>query len=117
MTSASLGVPEYVLLKPGRLTEEEFAKIKEHPRIGADILDPVEFPWPVLLPSSTTMRKWDGTGYPEGLKGENIPLQGCHLAVADVQRAEPRRARIAARGREGDTGDSERYRHALTGLS
>ncbi len=79
-----LGVPEYVLLKPGRLTDEEFAKIKEHPRIGADILSPVEFPWPVLPAVKYHHEKWDGTGYPEGLAGENIPLPGRILAVADV---------------------------------
>ncbi len=79
-----LGVPEYVLLKPGRLTEEEFAKIKKHPEIGAAILDPVEFPWPVLPVVKYHHEKWDGSGYPEGLVGENIPLTARVLAVADV---------------------------------
>ncbi len=79
-----LGVPEYVLLKPGRLTDEEFAKIKQHPEIGAAILDPVEFPWPVLPVVKYHHEKWDGTGYPEGLKGEDIPLTARILAVADV---------------------------------
>ena len=79
-----LGVPEYVLLKPGRLTEEEFDKIKKHPEIGAAILDPVEFPWPVLPGVKYHHEKWDGSGYPEGLVGENIPLVARILAVADV---------------------------------
>ncbi len=79
-----LGVPEYVLLKPGRLTEEEFAKIKKHPEIGAAILDPVEFPWPVLPVVKSHHEKWDGTGYPEGLKGTDIPRTARVLAVADV---------------------------------
>ncbi len=79
-----LGVPEYVLLKPGRLTEDEFDKIKKHPEIGAAILDPVEFPWPVLPAVKYHHEKWDGTGYPEGLKGEDIPLTARILAVADV---------------------------------
>jgi diguanylate cyclase (GGDEF)-like protein/putative nucleotidyltransferase with HDIG domain len=79
-----LGVPEYVLLKPGRLTDEEFEKIKKHPEIGAAILDPVEFPWPVLPAVKYHHEKWDGTGYPEGLKGEDIPLTARILAVADV---------------------------------
>ena len=79
-----LGVPEYVLLKPGRLTDEEFAKIKKHPEIGAAILDPVEFPWPVLPVVKYHHEKWDGTGYPEGLAGENIPRTARILAVADV---------------------------------
>ncbi len=79
-----LGVPEYILLKPGPLTEEEFAKIKKHPEIGAAILDPVEFPWPVLPVVKYHHEKWDGTGYPEGLAGENIPRTARILAVADV---------------------------------
>ncbi len=79
-----LGVPEYVLMKPGRLTEEEFAKIKKHPEIGAAILDPVEFPWPVLPGVKYHHEKWNGTGYPDGLAGENIPLTARILAVADV---------------------------------
>ena len=79
-----LGVPEYVLLKPGRLTDEEFAKIKKHPEIGAAILDPVEFPWPVLPVVRSHHEKWDGTGYPDGLAGENIPRTARILAVADV---------------------------------
>ncbi|WP_309709280.1 diguanylate cyclase [Armatimonas sp.] len=79
-----LGVPEYVLLKPGKLTAEEFDKIKKHPEIGAAILDPVEFPWPVLPVVKYHHEKWDGTGYPEGLAGENIPFTARILAVADV---------------------------------
>jgi len=79
-----LGVPEYVLLKPGRLTDEEFAKIKKHPEIGAAILDPVEFPWPVLPVVRSHHEKWDGTGYPDGLAGEDIPRTARILAVADV---------------------------------
>ena len=79
-----LGVPEYVLMKPGRLTPEEFDKIKQHPEIGAAILDPVEFPWPVLPVVRHHHEKWDGTGYPDRLKGEEIPLNARIMAVADV---------------------------------
>ncbi len=79
-----LGVPEYVLLKPGRLTKEEFDKIKKHPEIGAAILDPVEFPWPVLPVVKYHHEKWDGTGYPDGLKGDEIPYTARILAVCDV---------------------------------
>ena len=79
-----LGVPEYVLLKPGRLTEEEYDKIKKHPEIGAAILDPVEFPWPVLPVVLYHHERWDGKGYPEGLAGESIPRSARILAVADV---------------------------------
>ena len=79
-----LGVPEHILLKPGRLTDDEFEKIKKHPEIGAAILDPVEFPWPVLPVVRSHHEKWDGTGYPEGLAGEDIPLAARILSVADV---------------------------------
>lgn len=79
-----LGVPEYVLLKPGRLTEEEYAQIKQHPTIGADILDPVKFPWPVLPLVKYHHERWDGSGYPDGLVGEDIPLAARVLSVADV---------------------------------
>ncbi|HEX5324798.1 MAG TPA: HD domain-containing phosphohydrolase, partial [Capsulimonadaceae bacterium] len=79
-----LGVPEYVLLKPGRLTEDEFEKIKRHPVIGADILSPVNFPWPVIAIVKHHHEKWDGTGYPDGLKGDEIPQVARILAVADV---------------------------------
>ena len=79
-----LGIPEHILLKPGRLTDEEFDKIKEHPQRGADILDPVDFPWPVLPVVKYHHEKWDGTGYPCGLRGEDIPLTARILAVADV---------------------------------
>ena len=79
-----LGVPESVLLKPGRLTSEEFEKVKKHPEIGAAILGPVDFPWPVLPVVRSHHERWDGTGYPDGLKGEDIPLTARILAVADV---------------------------------
>ena len=79
-----LGVPDYVLLKPGRLNEEEFAKIKKHPEIGAAILESVEFPWPVLPVVRSHHERWDGAGYPDGLAGETIPLNARILAVADV---------------------------------
>jgi len=79
-----LGVPEYVLLKPGPLTTEEFDMIKKHPEIGASILDPVVFPWAVLPAVKHHHEKWDGTGYPDGLKGEDIPFIARIMAVADV---------------------------------
>lgn len=79
-----LGVPEYVLLKPGKLTDDEFEKIKMHPSIGAAILEPVEFPWPVIPIVRHHHEKWDGTGYPDGLAGEDIPLTARIMAVADV---------------------------------
>lgn len=79
-----LGVPEYVLMKPGRLTADEFDKIKKHPEIGEAILSPVEFPWPVLPVVRHHHERYDGRGYPDGLKGEEIPLNARIMAVADV---------------------------------
>jgi diguanylate cyclase (GGDEF)-like protein/putative nucleotidyltransferase with HDIG domain len=79
-----LGVPEYVLLKSGRLTPDEFDKIKQHPEIGAAILGPVKFPWPVLPVVRHHHEKLDGTSYPDGLKGDEIPLSARIMAVADV---------------------------------
>jgi diguanylate cyclase (GGDEF)-like protein/putative nucleotidyltransferase with HDIG domain len=79
-----LGVPDYVLLKPGPLSAEEFEKMKRHPVVGASILDPVHFPWPVASAVRYHHERWDGKGYPEGLTGEEIPLGARILAVADV---------------------------------
>lgn len=79
-----LGIPEHILGKPGKLTDEEFAIIKKHPDLGAKILNPVHFPWPVMGAVRSHHERWDGTGYPDGLRGEDIPLQGRILAVADV---------------------------------
>ncbi len=79
-----LGVPENILLKPGPLTPDEFAQIKKHPQIGAAILAPVEFPGSVLAVVKSHHERWDGRGYPDGLRGEDIPLTARILAVADV---------------------------------
>ena len=69
-----LAVPEYILNKPGKLTEAEFAKMKIHPTVGGDILKRVNFPYPVEDIVRYHHEKWDGSGYPKGLKGEAIPL-------------------------------------------
>lgn len=79
-----LGVPDYVLLKPGRLSTDEFDKMKRHPVIGADILEPVHFPWPVSEIVRHHHERWDGMGYPDGLAGEKIPMGARILTVADV---------------------------------
>jgi diguanylate cyclase (GGDEF)-like protein/putative nucleotidyltransferase with HDIG domain len=78
-----LAVPEYILSKPGRLTPEEFERIKVHPAIGAEILDRVRFPYPVVPIVAAHHEKWDGTGYPKGLKGEQIPIGARILAAVD----------------------------------
>jgi diguanylate cyclase (GGDEF)-like protein/putative nucleotidyltransferase with HDIG domain len=78
-----LAVPEYILNKPGKLTESEFAKMKIHPIVGAEILKRVNFPYPVEAIVRYHHEKWDGTGYPQGLKGENIPLVARIISVVD----------------------------------
>jgi diguanylate cyclase (GGDEF)-like protein/putative nucleotidyltransferase with HDIG domain len=79
-----LGVADYVLLKPGPLTADEYEKMKRHVVIGAEILAPVNFPWPVAGIVRHHHERWDGKGYPDGLAGEAIPLGARIMAVADV---------------------------------
>jgi diguanylate cyclase (GGDEF)-like protein/putative nucleotidyltransferase with HDIG domain len=78
-----LAVPEHIINKPGRLTPEEFEKMKIHPVVGAEILERVAFPYPVSPIVRAHHEKWDGTGYPDGLKGEAIPLGARVLAAVD----------------------------------
>lgn len=78
-----LAVPEQILSKPGRLTPEEFDRMKIHPIVGAEILDRVQFPYPVVPIVRSHHEKWDGTGYPYGLKGEAIPIGARILSVVD----------------------------------
>ena len=78
-----LAVPEYILNKPGKLTEAEFAKMKIHPTVGGDILKRVNFPYPVEDIVRYHHEKWDGSGYPKGLKAESIPLVARIISVVD----------------------------------
>jgi len=78
-----LAVPEHIISKPGRLTPEEFEKMKIHPIIGAEILEQVEFPYPVVPIVRSHHEKWDGTGYPNGLSGNAIPIGARILAAVD----------------------------------
>jgi diguanylate cyclase (GGDEF)-like protein/putative nucleotidyltransferase with HDIG domain len=78
-----LAVPEHIINKPGPLTAEEFEKMKIHPVVGAEILDRVAFPYPVAPIVRAHHEKWDGSGYPEGLAGEAIPVGARILAVVD----------------------------------
>ena len=78
-----LAVPEYILSKPGRLTDEEFDRIRAHPNVGADIIEVVPFPYPVAPLIRSHHERWDGTGYPRGLKGDEIPVGARILAVVD----------------------------------
>ena len=78
-----LAVPEQILSKPGRLTPEEFDRMKIHPIVGAEILDRVQFPYPVVPIVRSHHEKWDGSGYPYGLKREAIPIGARILSVVD----------------------------------
>jgi len=78
-----LAVPEHIISKPGRLTPEEFEKMKIHPVVGAELLSKVEFPYPVVPIVRAHHEKWDGSGYPFGLKGEEIPIGARILAAVD----------------------------------
>jgi diguanylate cyclase (GGDEF)-like protein len=78
-----LAVPEYILNKPGRLTPAEFEKMKLHASVGADILSAIDFPYPVVPIVRHHHENWDGTGYPDGLKGTEIPIGARILSVVD----------------------------------
>ena len=78
-----LAVPEYILNKPGKLTESEFAKMKIHPTVGGDILKRVNFPYPVEDIVRYHHEKWDGSGYPKGLRAKQIPLVARIISVVD----------------------------------
>jgi len=79
-----IGIRDNVLLKPGKLTKDEFKHIQTHTVIVQDILKPLPGMEDVLVAASSHHERWDGSGYPNGLKGEDIPLFGRIIAVADV---------------------------------
>jgi diguanylate cyclase (GGDEF)-like protein/putative nucleotidyltransferase with HDIG domain len=78
-----LAVPEHILTKPGKLTPQEFAKMKVHPIVGAEIVEQVQFPYPVAPIVRAHHEKWDGSGYPFGLKGQDIPIGARILSAVD----------------------------------
>ncbi len=78
-----LAVPEHIISKPGKLTPEEFEKMKIHPIVGAEILEQVHFPYPVVPIVRAHHEKWDGSGYPLGLAAEAIPIGARILAAVD----------------------------------
>ena len=78
-----LAVPEHILSKPGPLTQEEFQKIRIHPQVGAEIISGVPFPYPVAPLILSHHERWDGKGYPAGLKADEIPLGARILSVVD----------------------------------
>lgn len=77
-------VPAEILTKPGRLTNLEYALVKNHVRAGFDILKDVDFPWPVAQIALQHHERVDGSGYPQGLKGEEIIIEARIVALADV---------------------------------
>jgi putative nucleotidyltransferase with HDIG domain len=79
-----LAVPEYILSKPGKLSPEEFDKMKTHPLVGAEILDRLQLPIPVVPIVRAHHEKWDGSGYPYGLKGRDIPMGARILSAVDA---------------------------------
>src|SRR5438128_10339381 len=78
-----IAVPDYILNKPGRLTAPEFERMKMHTIVGAQILGRVAFHYPVVPIVRHHHERWDGAGYPDGLKGEEIPLTARILTVVD----------------------------------
>jgi diguanylate cyclase (GGDEF)-like protein/putative nucleotidyltransferase with HDIG domain len=78
-----LAIPEHIISKPGKLTPEEFEKMKTHPVVGAEILERVQFPYPVVPIVMSHHEKWDGSGYPNGLAGEDIPIGARILSAVD----------------------------------
>jgi putative two-component system response regulator len=79
-----IGIPERILSKPGPLTDEEWAIMRTHPLLGAQILSPVTFLHPALPVVEAHHEKWDGSGYPRGLRGEQIPLGARIFALVDA---------------------------------
>jgi diguanylate cyclase (GGDEF)-like protein/putative nucleotidyltransferase with HDIG domain len=78
-----LAVPEHIICKPGKLTSEEFEKIKIHPIVGSEILERIRFPYPVAPIVRAHHEKWDGSGYPAGLRGQEIPIGARILSAVD----------------------------------
>jgi putative nucleotidyltransferase with HDIG domain len=81
--TGKLAVPEHILNKPGKLTASEFEQMKLHVDVGADILSLVQFPFPVVPIVRCHHESWDGSGYPRGVKGEDIPIGARILSVVD----------------------------------
>jgi putative nucleotidyltransferase with HDIG domain len=81
--TGKIAVPEHILNKPGKLTPAEFEKMKLHAPIGAEILSAIEFPYPVVPIVRHHHENWDGTGYPDSIRGESIPIGARILSVVD----------------------------------
>jgi cyclic di-GMP phosphodiesterase len=79
-----IGIPDSILHKPDKLTDEEWAIMRKHPQLAYDMLNPVEYLRPALDIPYSHHEKWDGTGYPRRLKGDEIPMAARLFAVVDV---------------------------------
>jgi len=79
-----MGVPDGILLKPGPLTDIEWIEMRRHPQYAYDMLSPIVYLRPALDIPYCHHEKWDGSGYPRGLKGEAIPLAARLFAIVDV---------------------------------
>lgn len=82
-----IGISENILLKKGKLNKREFNEIKKHPQIGADIIRPIQFLHALIPFIFYHHERWDGKGYPSGIRGEDIPLGARVIAIADVYQA------------------------------
>ena len=85
--AGKITIPSEILSKPGKLSAAEFALIKGHPQASYDILKNVEFPWPVAQMALQHHERIDGSGYPQGLKGDEILFEARIMSVADVVEA------------------------------
>ena len=92
-----LAIPEYIISKPGKLTPEEFEKMKVHPVVGAEILERVNFPYPVVPIVRSHHEKYDGTGYPDGLVGDQIPIERASSRRSTISTPSLRTANTARR--------------------
>jgi putative nucleotidyltransferase with HDIG domain len=81
--TGKLAIPEHILNKPGKLTAAEFEVMKTHVTVGADILSSIDFPYPVVPIVRAHHENWDGSGYPAGLRGDEIPIGARILSVVD----------------------------------
>jgi putative nucleotidyltransferase with HDIG domain len=81
--TGKLAIPEHILNKPGKLTPTEFDAMKTHVNVGAQILSAIDFPFPVVPIVLAHHENWDGSGYPNGLKGDQIPIGARILSVVD----------------------------------
>jgi putative nucleotidyltransferase with HDIG domain len=109
-----IGIPAEILTKPGELSNLEYMIIQTHPRSGYEILQNIDFPWPLVEIIAQHHEKIDGSGYPEGLKGDQILLEAKIICVADVVEAmASHRPYRAARGIDAALEEIEQQRGIL----